>query len=121
MLKASEFNISGAVRDGWFQDINKILFPAESDTKAMVAFVDQSKAAAKKWLPLFIRQAVESLNNASFPAALVIRNLPVDTELPSPPADGFRPASKLKAVSEAVLLGVSSLYGVPFTYEQEKQ
>lgn len=52
---------------------------------------------------------------------LLIRNLPIDPQLPHTPDDGWRPNGKTY-ISEAVLLGiVSALKYQPFSFLQEKQ
>ncbi|HET9137740.1 TauD/TfdA family dioxygenase [Actinophytocola sp.] len=54
------------------------------------------------------------------PGVLLVRNLPVDPELPETPVDGEPSTSKRTFVAEAVLLGLSQLLGEPVGITTEK-
>ncbi|WP_019633408.1 TauD/TfdA family dioxygenase [Actinomadura atramentaria] len=54
------------------------------------------------------------------PAALLLRGLPTDAELPPTPVDGGPARGKTTFVSEGVLLGLTQLIGEPAGYTTEK-
>jgi L-asparagine oxygenase len=55
------------------------------------------------------------------PGVLLVRNLPVDPELPPTPVDGGPSQVKKTFVAESVLLGLSQLLGEPVGFTTEKQ
>lgn len=54
------------------------------------------------------------------PKALLMRNLPVDAEMPETPGDPDQPPAKQTFVSEGCLLGIGQFMGQPFGYAEEK-
>jgi L-asparagine oxygenase len=54
------------------------------------------------------------------PGVAVVRNLPVDPELPATPTDGGPSRDKRTFVAESVLLGLSQLLGEPVGFTTEK-
>jgi L-asparagine oxygenase len=53
--------------------------------------------------------------------AMVLRNLPIDDELPPTPLDGRPSRNKKTFVSEACVLGISQILGEPMGYQNEKE
>lgn len=119
--RIAEFALPESNRSGWQKQAEEIRFPDPADERAVSSFVEVSAGLAKTWLPTEMQAAIENLSKGGYSPALVIRNLPMEDLLPPVPADGFRPPSKEKAISEVVLLGIGAVYGVPFTYKQEKK
>jgi L-asparagine oxygenase len=116
-----EYALSEKNRAGWQEQANQISFPDPWDEQAVSQFIGSAGDLARAWLPSGIQTTIRNLDLGGHSAALVIRNLPIDEKLPPVPTSGYRPLNKAAAVSEAVLLGVGSLYGPPFTYKQEKK
>jgi L-asparagine oxygenase len=54
------------------------------------------------------------------PKALLMRNLPVDAEMPETPGDPDQPPAKQTFVSEGCLLGIGQFMGQPFGYAEER-
>jgi L-asparagine oxygenase len=54
------------------------------------------------------------------PGVTLVRNLPVDPDLPATPVDGGPSTNKKTFVAEAVLLGLSQLLGEPVGFTTEK-
>jgi L-asparagine oxygenase len=72
-------------------------------------------------LPEPIAQVIREFKTGPFsPAALLIRNLPLDMDLPETPADPDQPSAKQTFISEGCLLGLGELVGEPFGYAEEK-
>lgn len=53
------------------------------------------------------------------PGALLIRNFPLDLNLPETPEHGQPPKNKQTFVSEGCLAGISLIFGTPFYYTKE--
>jgi L-asparagine oxygenase len=53
--------------------------------------------------------------------AIVLRNLPIDDDLPLTPLDGRPSRDKKTFVSEACVLGISQILGEPMGYRDEKE
>src|SRR5262249_5102587 len=69
-------------------------------------------------LPLPVLGAIQQrIDDPAAPAALLIRNVPIDADLPPTPPDGAPPRDKQTFVSEAVLMSVARLLGMPIGYE----
>jgi len=94
-------------------------FPDQADVSAWRGFADKSAAVAKVHLTAQSADALSGFFRAEGPDALLIENLPVDPELPPPPSNGRRPASKT-AVSEAVIAGLIEQYATILAYSNEK-
>ncbi len=111
-----EFRLSDADRAAFGEDLKQLADALEYEAER---FLHLSRILAAQYLP-FQSEVMhnEIRHNNGF---IVIRNLPIDTELPETPADGKRPLQKAM-ISEAVLLGmVSALRYSPFSYSQEKE
>jgi L-asparagine oxygenase len=115
-----EFNLPESNRIGWQEKANQIRFPNPQDERDVHNFTQLAAGLATTWLPTEVREAIINLGTDDHSVALVIRNLPVEDNLPPIPMDGYRPPEKESVVSETVLLGIAAVYGVPFTYKQEK-
>ena len=55
------------------------------------------------------------------PGVLLLKNFPVDCDLPATPGDGKPPKGKRSFVSEACALGIAQLIGEPYGYSLEKE
>jgi L-asparagine oxygenase len=72
-------------------------------------------------LPVDQLQAVLDFGrHVDTPGVLVVRNLPVDAQLPDTPVDGGPSTTKTTFVAEGVLLGLSQLLGEPVGFTTEK-
>ncbi|MGW5053457.1 TauD/TfdA family dioxygenase [Actinokineospora sp. NPDC004072] len=72
-------------------------------------------------LPLGALQAVLDFGrHVDTPGVALVRNLPVDPELPATPVDGNPSPDKRTFVAEGVLLGLSQLLGEPVGFTTEK-
>ncbi len=60
-------------------------------------------------------------NDLTAPGLLLIKNLPLDRSLPPTPPRGKRAVDKHTFVSETSLIGITSLLGQVFGYEDEKE
>jgi hypothetical protein len=94
-------------------------FPDPADVSGWRAFADRSAAIATVHLTAQTADALRGFFRSEGPDALLIENLPVDPELPLPPANGRRPASKT-AISEAVIAGLIEQYATILAYSNEK-
>jgi hypothetical protein len=82
----------------------------------MEEFVTSAHALVRRWLmPDIVARLERFIHDPSQPPVLVIRGLPVDTDLP---ATGWDGSSKLgKYVSETWLVGISRIIGQPFLHD----
>lgn len=108
-----------AARRAWLRDALELTFPAPASPGAWRKFADASVAIAQRHLPRSAAAALDGFFSADGADALLIENLPVDPQLPPPPADGKRPASKT-AVSEAVIAGLIEGHASIVSYANEK-
>ncbi|HEY9664382.1 MAG TPA: TauD/TfdA family dioxygenase [Allocoleopsis sp.] len=110
-----EFYLPQEIKDDFHKNVRAIGNFIDSDSER---FIQLCQIVASQFLPAHYRVLHDQIrNNNGF---IVIRNLPLDTQLPQTPANGLRPQGKT-SVSEAVLLGVVSALGYkPFAYAQEK-
>jgi hypothetical protein len=86
------------------------------DYHKMEEFVTSAHALVRRWLmPDIVARLERFIHDPSQPPVLVIRGLPVDTDLP---ATGWDGSSKLgKYVSETWLVGISRIIGQPFLHD----
>lgn len=86
------------------------------DYHKMEEFVTSAHALVRRWLmPDIVARLEHFIHDPSQPPVLVIRGLPVDTDLPS---TGWNGSSKLgKYVSETWLVGISRIIGQPFLHD----
>jgi L-asparagine oxygenase len=108
-----------AAKQAWLREVSDLTYPNPGDPAAWRAFVDLSVCLAKRHLLGDVAEALAGFFAAEGPDALLIENLPVDPNLPPPPSDGKRPASKA-AVSEAVLAALIEQHAAIITYSNEK-
>jgi L-asparagine oxygenase len=108
----------GARRE-WLAEASRLTYPDPRDAGAWRAFVDAAVGIAKGHLTEAMSEALLGFCGAEGADALVLENLPVDAQLPPPPADGKRPASK-SAVSEAVIVGLVEPHATIIAYANEK-
>lgn len=72
-------------------------------------------------LPYHIVRTIRDFGcDPKMPGLMLLRNLPVDPELPATPVDGLPSARKSTFVSECVTLGLAQLIGEPVGYTTEK-
>jgi L-asparagine oxygenase len=110
-------------RQVWQRDLNGLEFPLHNDWPAWTAFERASVEIAARHLTPEIADALARLPRPHVPrdrGALVIENLPVDSLLPEPPRDNFRPAAK-SVISEAVHLGIVRQFAHVFGFEEEEE
>jgi L-asparagine oxygenase len=107
-------------RQRWLQEILGFSFPESQDRYATI--VQHAGVVARKYLTDEIRAAFEEMKGPAGRPSVVIDGLPIDPELPPPPTDGKRPASKRTWVSEFVLIGLLEAVGLyVFAYLEEKE
>ena len=94
-------------------------YPDPRDLRAWRAFVDASVRLAHRHLPAGMAAVLDGFFPAGGPDALLIENLPVDPQLPPPPSDGKRPASKT-AVSECRDRRADRRHAAIVSYSNEK-
>jgi alpha-ketoglutarate-dependent taurine dioxygenase len=84
------------------------------------AFLDEAELYFHQ-LPTNVRRAVSLLRrHGNEHGVLLIRNLPIDSELPGTPANSRRALDKKTFMSESILAIFSRGLGEPFAYKQEK-
>lgn len=106
-------------RRDWLAETSRLNYPDPHDLAAWRAFVDVSVRLSQRFLPPGMAAVLGDFFSAEGPDALVIENLPFDSNLPPPPADGKRPASK-SAVSESVIAGLIEAHASIVSYSNEK-
>jgi L-asparagine oxygenase len=73
-------------------------------------------------LPPRLRERLRAFrNDPRAQGAMVLRNLPIDDELPPTPLDGRPSRDKTTFVSEACVLGICQILGEPMGYRDEKE
>jgi hypothetical protein len=83
-------------------------------------FLDEAELAFHQ-LPRDLRLTVSNFRrDGNLYGALLIRNLPIDADLPATPIDSRRSLQKTSCVSEAVLAIFARALGDPIAYKQEK-
>jgi L-asparagine oxygenase len=118
-MSLQRLRLPDAAKQVWLREASELVFPGTGDPTAWRAFVDASVCLARRHLPADVAEALAGFFAAEGPDALLIENLPVDPQLPPPPSDGKRPASKA-AVSEAVIAGLIEQHAAIVTYSNEK-
>src|SRR5215470_17691919 len=103
----------------WLREALELHYPDTGDIRAWRAFTAASSALAERHLPDSATRQLREFFSLGGPDALLIENLPDDLNLPSPPANGKRPAGK-SAVSEAVISGLIEPHAEIFAYSNEK-
>jgi hypothetical protein len=86
----------------------------KSSLPSMKTFIDQSKAIIlSHWADHeYLWKVLRDLHNPSSPtAAVVIKNLPIDPDIPLAPTDGRNTLNKPTMVAEAILLALGELSG----------
>lgn len=111
--------LPNAAKQHWLAEASRLAYPNPRDLTAWRTFVDASVGLAQRYLPSDMTETLGDFFLAAGPDALVIENLPVDTDLPPPPADGKRPSSK-SAVSESVIAGLIEAHAAIVSYSNEK-
>lgn len=72
---------------------------------------------SRRALPRRVHDALDDLRNGRAPGALLVRNLPIATDLPPTPDRSFSALPGLVAVgTEAVLASAADVLGEPFSY-----
>ncbi len=100
----------------WFVKFNA---PVTSGT--MREFSYDSAAAMANLLPMEVRNALMDVKTGvNSPRYIYIEGLPVDPFLPDTPNNGKWSEDKQTFISEAVLLGIAHMIGVPYAFRQEK-
>ncbi len=118
-MSLQRLRLPDAAKPAWLREASALVYSGTGDPSAWRAFVDASVFLAKRHLPADVAEALAGFFAAEGPDALLIENLPVDPQLPPPPSDGKRPASKA-AVSEAVIAGLIERHAAIVTYSNEK-
>lgn len=115
MKTLTEIDLSDVTRDMIGAELLKLT--DHSDPDRMSASLYQAFAL----LPTDELQAILDFGrHADSGGVGVVRNLPVDPQLPLTPVDGNPSPDKQTFVAEGVLLGLSSLLGVPIGFTTEK-
>jgi L-asparagine oxygenase len=70
--------------------------------------------------PDILRRLFAFRNSPESPGALLLKNAPVDIDLPRTPPDGKRSNAKASFYSEACLLGIGGILGEPLGYQDER-
>jgi L-asparagine oxygenase len=107
-----------AKRD-WLKEASRLVYPDPRDLPAWRAFVDASVRLAQRHLSAGMAAVLNEFFPADGPDAVLLENLPVDSQLPPPPSDGKRPATKT-AVSEAIIAGLIEGHASIVSYSNEK-
>jgi L-asparagine oxygenase len=94
---------------------------AGSDAGTDERFIDDSFAAVFSALPRSIVLALIELRQADSVGALVVTNLPIDTNPPPTPTVSSLRLRNMLPVARATLLGVTRILGEPFGYAGEWQ
>ncbi|MEP6961959.1 MAG: hypothetical protein ABI995_07770 [Acidobacteriota bacterium] len=103
----------------WTREAAALQYPDYRDLEAWTQFKETSIALAAEYLPAEFQAALEAFFKPAGEPAIVIENLPVETELPPIPSDGSRPAGK-QAISEAVITGMLCKWGELLSFLNEK-
>jgi L-asparagine oxygenase len=111
-----ELVLSGRTRDALALELEPLPNPCDE--------IDRSLAVLHA---TFARLPVDQLQrildfgrHVDTPGVALVRNLPVDPELPPTPTDGRPSQEKKTFVAESVLLGLSQLLGEPVGFTSEK-
>lgn len=113
------FTLSDKESQSWYKEL--VFLNNLSRNNSSWEIINQGKTLASKYLPDEIEQALKSLKNPEAFPYVVIKNLPIDKNLPQPPVDGKRPKDKETWIAEQVLCAIANLAGLlPFSYQQEK-
>jgi hypothetical protein len=107
-------------RQEWTRRANALHYPDYHDLTAWMEFREASVALAQQYLPPEMRQRLAGFFASSGDAAIVLENLPLDSNLPDIPVDGMRPSAK-QPVSEAVITGIVCQWGEVLSFKNEKK
>lgn len=114
------FSIDEATHKSWYREAAEIAVPQGSDPYMFL--LSEATKIAKEFLPKEIEQALKLINQPNGITSVLIKNLPIDSDLPSTPTDGKRPISKFSYMSELSLLGTLAVSGHEvFAYLEEKE
>lgn len=84
-------------------------------------FAYQSFINVNMHLPFYIRnKLLDCKAGIITPKYVYIKGLPIDNDLPETPIDGKWSKNKRSFKSEACLLGIAQLIGIPYAFQQEK-
>jgi L-asparagine oxygenase len=108
-----------AAKRDWLEEAFQFVYPDPRDLAAWRAFVDASVQLGERYLSMAMAHALREFFGGAGPDFLLLENLPVDRQLPAPPSDGKRPASK-SAVSESIVVGIIEAHAAIFSYSNEK-
>ncbi|MEO8096400.1 MAG: hypothetical protein ABI811_01775 [Acidobacteriota bacterium] len=103
----------------WTREAAALVYPNYRDLDAWTQFKDSSIALASKYLPEEFQVTLEAFFEPAGEPAVVIENLPVDSQLPPIPGDGSRPVDK-QVISEAVITGILCKWGELLSFVNEK-
>lgn len=113
--RAFELTLSDAAREACF--MAALPFPgigSEVTTRKLLRQAPKLAVHLAPFAPML--RALQSPDGYDYG---VIRNLPIDPQLPTPPTDGIRPKDKKTWVSELMLLAIAFAAGLePFSYQQ---
>ncbi|MFF7209854.1 TauD/TfdA family dioxygenase [Streptomyces sp. NPDC008238] len=113
----AELELPDAVRDDIGERLAALPDPARDIDRAMTRYHRIFAA-----LPTALLQRVLDFGrHVDTPGVALVRNLPVDRELPPTPVDGGPSRAKRGFVAEGVLLGLSGLLGEPVGVLTEKE
>lgn len=87
---------------------------------------DRAKENLSKVLPPSLLQTIKNMRTLNNPTALIVHNMPIDSEIPPTPHNGNRPPKKGQNngkgyVSEATILGVCSLLDACPDYDEREK
>ena len=79
------------------------------------------RAASMALAPEALLALARFRNDPGEPGAFLIKNCPIDANLPATPPHGDRPNDKQTFVSEAILVAIAQELGIPFAMADEKK
>jgi L-asparagine oxygenase len=114
------FTIDNDVKTKIRDSLSAINYPSGTEYED---FIKNSKWALMKSLPdEIVRSLTDMKISPTPPGVVLLRNLPLDDNLPPTPENGLRSGfTKKTSISEAVLIGIMSLTSEVFGYEEEKE
>src|SRR5579862_9416667 len=116
---APVLRLPSSTRNAWIRDASTLDYPDYRDLDAWIAFSQRSVQLARQHLLANLTEALRRFFSPAGENYIVVKNLPVDPNLPPIPIDGVRPSSK-QAVSEVVIAGILGEWGSIVSYVNEK-
>lgn len=113
-----EHTLSATTHEHLRNALQTLAYPQGTDYEA---YLTQARGIVGTVLPNDILQTLASLRyDPCPPAAVFIRNFPIDDPLPATPTNSRRSLDKRTSISESVLCGMAYMLGEPVSFEVEK-